>query len=77
MELVKLESKSIVTMTLQLKVPKMACSACVNTIAKAVQSIDPTANVEADPKTKLVKIQTVKSESAIREAIADAGYPAA
>ncbi|WP_026103872.1 MULTISPECIES: heavy-metal-associated domain-containing protein [Kamptonema] len=64
-------------MTLQLKVPKMACSACVNTIAKAVQSIDPAANVEADPKTKLVKIQTVKPESAIREAIADAGYPAA
>ena len=81
MELVKLETKSMVTeisfMTLQLKVPKMACSACVNTIAKAVQSIDPAANVEADPKTKLVKIQTVKSESAIREAIADAGYPAA
>ncbi|CBN55701.1 conserved hypothetical protein [Kamptonema sp. PCC 6506] len=67
----------MVTMTLQLKVPKMACSACVNTIAKAVQSIDPAANVEADPKTKLVKIQTVKPESAIREAIADAGYPAA
>lgn len=77
MELVQSESKSMVAMTLQLKVPKMACSACANTIAKAVQSIDPAANVEADPKTKLVKIQTVKSESAIREAIADAGYPAA
>ena len=77
MELVQSESKSMVAMTLQLKVPKMACSACVNTIAKAVQSIDPAANVEADPKTKLVKIQTVKSESAIREAIADVGYPAA
>ena len=64
-------------MTLQLKVPNMACSACANTIAKAVQSIDPAANVEADPKTKWVKIQTELPESAIREAIAGAGYPAA
>lgn len=55
----------------------MACSACANTIAKAVQSIDPAANVEADPKTKNVKIETVKSETAIRNAIANAGYPAA
>ncbi|HLO50791.1 MAG TPA: heavy-metal-associated domain-containing protein [Kamptonema sp.] len=64
-------------MTLQLTVPNMACSACANTIAKAVQSIDPAANIEADPKTKLVNVQTVKSESAVREAIANVGYPAA
>ena len=63
-------------MTLQLKVPKMACSACANAIAKAVQTVDSTAAVEADIKTKLVTIQTVKPESEIRKAIASAGYPA-
>lgn len=62
-------------MTLELKVPKMACSACVNTIAKAVQSIDSAATVEADVKTKLVTIQTAKPESEVRKAIASAGYP--
>ncbi|MEG4392799.1 heavy-metal-associated domain-containing protein [Microcoleus sp. BROC3] len=63
-------------MTLQLKVPKMACSACANTIAKAVRDIDSASTVEADIKTKLVTIQTAKSESEVRKAIASAGYPA-
>jgi copper chaperone len=44
-------------MSLQLKVPKMACSACANTISKAVQAIDSGATVTADIKTKLVTIQ--------------------
>lgn len=62
-------------MTLQLKVPTMACSACANTITKAVQSVDAAAAVEVDIKTKLVTIQTVKPESDVRKAIASAGYP--
>ncbi|HEY9613401.1 heavy-metal-associated domain-containing protein [Allocoleopsis sp.] len=64
-------------MTLQLKVPKIACSACVNTLTKAVIAIDPTAKVEADTKTKMVSIETQKSEADIKEAIATVGYPAA
>lgn len=62
-------------MTLQLKVPKMACSACANTITKAVQAVDSAAVVEADLKTKLVTIQTVKPENEVRKAIASVGYP--
>ncbi len=41
-------------MALQLKVPKIACSACVGTIIRAGTEIDPTAKVEADTKTKMV-----------------------
>lgn len=63
-------------MSIQLKVPKMACSACANTITKAVQAVDSAATVEADIKTKLVTIQTVKPESEVRKAIASVGYPA-
>lgn len=40
-------------MTLQLKVPNMACSACGDTITKAIKAVDATATVTADPKTKL------------------------
>ena len=69
-------SAEVQTMTLQLKVPKMACSACANTIPKAVQASDSAAGVEADLKTKLVTIQTAKSENEVRKAIASAGYPA-
>ncbi|WP_445300891.1 heavy-metal-associated domain-containing protein [Microcoleus sp. BR0-C5] len=79
MELIHLLSRvvsaEVQIMTLQLKVPKMACSACATTITKAVQAIDSASTVEADLKTKLVTIQTAKSESEVRKAIASAGYP--
>lgn len=61
-------------MTLQLKVPNMACSACSDTIAKAIQAIDPAASVQADTKTKLVEIDSQAPETAIRDAIVTAGY---
>ena len=64
-------------MSLELKIPKMACSACVNTITKAVTEIDANAKVEADPKTKIVRVETNQSEAAIKSAIASVGYPAA
>ena len=64
-------------MTLQLKVPKIACAACVNTVTKAVKSVDATAKVDADTKTKMVNIQTQQSEAEIKQAIAAVGYPAA
>jgi len=54
----------------------MACSACADTITKAVQDVDPTAEVTADPKTKQVNIDTQTSEMTVREAIATAGYTA-
>ncbi|HEY9725790.1 MAG TPA: heavy-metal-associated domain-containing protein [Chroococcales cyanobacterium] len=64
-------------MKLELKVPKIACSACVNTVTKAVTAVDPTATVEADTKTKMVSIETLATAAAIKDAIASAGYPAA
>lgn len=41
------------------------------------KTIDPNAIVKAEPKTKLVSIETQKSETAIREVLAVVGYPAA
>lgn len=61
-------------MTLQLTVPNMACSACSDTITKAIQAIDPTATVQADTKTKQVNVETQAAETAIKQAIIDAGY---
>jgi copper chaperone len=65
------------TMALQLTVPNMACSACADTIAKAVQAIDATATVNADPQSKQINIETQANETAIREAIVSAGYTVA
>jgi copper chaperone len=64
-------------MTLQLTVPNMACSACGDTITNAIKAVDPTATVQTDPKTKLVSIETQQSETAIKQAITDAGYTVA
>ncbi len=64
-------------MTLQLKVPNMACSTCVTTITNAITVIDPTAKVEADSKTKLVNIETQQSVAAVKQAIVLAGYTVA
>lgn len=61
-------------MTLQLKVPNMACSACGDKITQAIKAIDPSATVQTDPKTKLVNVDTQVPETAIRDAIATAGY---
>jgi copper chaperone len=64
-------------MTLQLKVPNMACSACGDTITKAIKAIDPAATVQTDPKTKLVEVDTQASEAEILQAITEAGYTVA
>ncbi|WP_404785383.1 heavy-metal-associated domain-containing protein [Altericista sp. CCNU0014] len=61
-------------MTLQLTVPNMACSACGDAIAKAIEAIDPTATVRTDPNTKQVDVETQATEAAIKQAIVNAGY---
>ena len=72
-------------MLLQLKFPKLACAACVNTVTQAIGSVDATAKVEADVKTKTIVIETQRSEPEIKAANAQSarfanaavGYPAA
>lgn len=61
-------------MTIQFTVPNMACAACAETITQAVQAIDPTATIAADPQSKQVNIDTQVDETVIREAISAAGY---
>ena len=60
--------------TLTLTIPDMACSACAETITKAVQAVDAAASVQADPSTKQVKISTVTEADHVKQAIAAAGY---
>ncbi|MBW4466291.1 MAG: heavy-metal-associated domain-containing protein [Pegethrix bostrychoides GSE-TBD4-15B] len=64
-------------MTLELTVPDMACSACADTITKAVTAVDPAAQVNADTKTKQVSIETQVDATAVRQAITSAGYTVA
>lgn len=62
-------------MTLEFTVPDLACSACVDTVTKAIQAIDTTAQVKADPTTKQVEVTNNVSEAdIIKQAIVEAGY---
>lgn len=62
-------------MTVQLKIPTMACSACVSNITKAVQSLDSAATLTADLTSKQVSIESDRPLAAIAQAITQAGYP--
>ncbi|MBF2035507.1 MAG: heavy-metal-associated domain-containing protein [Leptolyngbyaceae cyanobacterium T60_A2020_046] len=64
-------------MTLEFNVPDLACSACVETVTQAVQAVDGSAQVSADPKTKHVSIVTQAAQADIRAAITHAGYTVA
>lgn len=63
-------------MILQLTVPNMACDVCAKNITNAIKTLDTNATVTAEPKTKRVTVETKTAETAIREALEQAGYPA-
>lgn len=63
-------------MKLQLKVLKTTYGGCVNKITKAIRTVDATAVVQADPKTKIVLVETQASETSIKTVIIQASYPA-
>ena len=61
-------------MVIQLEVRSLLPSAGSKTITEAIQSIDPSAEVEAHLQSKQVTVKTEASESAVIEVLDDAGY---
>lgn len=61
-------------MSLEMKVPSMVCNGCVDTVTKAIKSLDSEAVVEIDLPTKMVKVDGKPSEESIKEAITSAGH---
>ncbi|PZV16187.1 MAG: heavy metal transporter [Pseudanabaena sp.] len=64
-------------MNLTISVPSIGCSSCIETIAKAIQSVDASAEVNGDAATKSLNIESQLPEVKIRELIAIAGHKAA
>ncbi|NDB66695.1 MAG: copper chaperone [Methylocystaceae bacterium] len=59
------------------RVTKMSCGGCVKHVTKAIQSIDPMAQVNVDLTSGEVTVTpTPKDPLAIETAITAAGYPA-
>ncbi len=59
----------------ELQVEGMSCGHCVSRVTKSVQAIDGGAKVEVDLARKKVRVDSAADLSAVRSAIADAGYP--
>lgn len=57
-------------------VPSMNCGGCVRAVSRAVQALDPQAEVEADLEVRTVKVTSKQSESALLNALSSGGYPA-
>ncbi|MEG2029969.1 MAG: heavy-metal-associated domain-containing protein [Janthinobacterium sp.] len=59
----------------QLQVENMSCGHCVGSVTKAVQGIDPQAQVRIDLASKSVTVESSSELGAISAAIVEAGYP--
>jgi copper chaperone len=63
-----------------LKIPRIHCSGCVNTVTTAVKKLPGVTSVEASDATKEVTIEFDPArvdEARIRSTLAAVGYPAA
>ncbi len=55
-------------------IPDMTCQGCVASIARAVQAVDPAAQVAADLEQHTVEITSTTTAAALEAAITDAGF---
>ncbi len=61
-------------MALELKVPSMVCEGCVETVTKAIKTVDTDAGVNVDLETKTVFVESQVSEESIKQAIVATGH---
>lgn len=61
-------------MTIQLKVPTIACDGCGTTITKAILAQEPKAKVNVDVENKIVQVETQASEESVKQMIVSAGH---
>jgi copper chaperone len=61
-------------MALELKVPSMVCNGCVETVTKAIKTVESEAEVEIDLETKMVKVEAKSAPESIKQAITATGH---
>ncbi|GGO37438.1 heavy metal-associated domain-containing protein [Gemmobacter aquaticus] len=62
---------------MQFHIKNMTCFGCARSVTAAIQSIDKTAVVSADPESRKIDVVTTASRTEIEAILAEAGYPAA
>ncbi|HEY4529221.1 MAG TPA: heavy-metal-associated domain-containing protein [Luteimonas sp.] len=53
----------------------MTCGGCVRGVTRAIQSVDPTARVEADPPGRTVDVASSATREQLEAALTEAGFP--
>lgn len=61
-------------MSLQFKVPSMVCDGCMDTVTKAIQSVNANAQVNISLETKQVQVDSQASMETLKEAITAKGH---
>jgi copper chaperone CopZ len=59
---------------MQFHIEDMTCGGCVRGVTKAIQSVDPTAQVLADPPSRAVEVTSSATRAQLEAAIRDAGF---
>ena len=59
---------------MQFHIENMTCGGCVRSVTKAIQSVDPGAQVSADPATHKVDVTTKAPREKLQAVLADAGF---
>ena len=59
---------------MQFHIENMTCGGCVRSVTKAIQSVDPTADVRADTATYKVDVVTTAPRAKLRSVLADVGF---
>lgn len=57
-------------------IPGMNCGGCLRAITRAIQTLDPQAQVEADLEARTIRVASSKSEASLVVALSNGGYPA-
>ncbi len=57
------------------QIDNMVCGGCARSVTKAVQSVDATARVVADPPSRQVEVETSASREQLESALREAGFP--
>lgn len=59
---------------MQFHIETMTCGGCVRGVTKAIHSVDPIAQVSADPATHKVDVITNAPRARLEAVLADAGF---
>ncbi|OOY26645.1 heavy metal transport/detoxification protein [Thioclava sp. L04-15] len=59
---------------MQFHIETMTCGGCARGVTKAIQSVDPAAEVQADPPARLVEVKTNAPREALAAALTAAGF---